>query len=631
MLKRNGQVASRDDQLNLFDFARSREQPNLSDAIRNNGRTPLAGVPAEDGSGTGGQGSLNGGSVRGAGANDRRNGSSDPEVGDRTEAHSATGARSGLGDDSGEIHSLATGRKSLDANDYRIRAEDALGRGSLKQKCRDNFAAIELVHRLDAEAREATEDEKRVLVKYVGWGGIPQVFADQTSSEWASERERLKQLLTAEEYESARASTLNAHYTSAAVISAIYDAVQRLGFEHGRVLEPALGVGHFFGLMPAEMQARSQLTGVEIDPLSASIARRLYPGADIRTQGFEAAMLPHDWFDLAVSNVPFGDYKLHDPEFNEHNFLIHDYFFAKAIAKVRPGGLVVFVTSKGTLDKTSSHLRAYLSDKADFLGAIRLPNTAFKRNANTEVTTDIVFLRRSTGERPSGIRWLNLAEHANRDGAVFQINQYFAANPHMMLGHMANAGTMYRSNEPALVADERDLPAALGEAAASLPRGIYRSAERNTAEPPNSETMIAPDDVKENGFTLHDGGIAIRTGATLTPIFNLPDETARRIRGLIKVRAAVREVLRTQLDDLIDDEIVDARRRLNFAYDQFVARFGAINQSANRRAFRGDPDLPLLCSLEDYNPDIKRAAKAAIFHERTIQKARLPFAAESAP
>jgi N12 class adenine-specific DNA methylase len=509
--------------------------------------------------------------------------------------------------------------------------EDALGRGSLKQKCRDNFAAIELAHTLSAEAREATDDEKRVLVKYVGWGGIPQVFADQTSSEWASERERLKELLTAEEYESARASTLNAHYTSATVISAIYDAVQRLGFEHGRVLEPALGVGHFFGLMPAETQARSQLTGVEIDPLSAGIARSLYPNADIRTQGFEAAILPHDWFDLAVSNVPFGDYKLHDPAFNEHNFVIHDYFFAKAIAKVRPGGLVVFVTSKGTLDKVNSHLRAHLSVKADFLGAIRLPNNAFKRNANTEVTTDIVFLRRlAAGETPSGITWLNLAEHANRDGAVFQINEYFAANPRMMLGHMANAGTMYRSNEPTLVADGRDLETALREAINALPEGTYRAEKNNLTTQVTVNPILPLDDVKENAFTLHDGGIAIRTGVTLTPILNLPDETARRIRGLIKVRAAVREVLRTQLNDLADEEIVDARRRLNLVYDQFVARFGAINESANRRAFRGDPDLPLLCSLEDYNSDTKRAAKTAIFHERTIQKPRRTVAAESA-
>jgi N12 class adenine-specific DNA methylase len=396
------------------------------------------------------------------------------------------------------------------------------------------------------------------------------------------------------------------------------------------VLEPALGVGHFFGLMPAGMQSRSQLTGIEIDPVSAGIARKLYPDADIDTQGFEAATLPHDWFDLAVSNVPFGDYRLHDPEFNEHNFLIHDYFFAKAIAKVRPGGLVVFVTSKGTLDKTNSHLRTYLGDKADFLGAIRLPNIAFKQNANTEVTSDIVFLRRlANGEKPNGLAWQNLAEYMNRDGARFRINEYFVANPRMMVGDMANAGTMYRSNEPTLIADGRDLAAAFQEAIPALPEGIYRAEENDLTARVTAHPIDAPNDVKENAFTLHDGGIVIRTGATLTPILNLPDETARRIRGLIKVRTAVREVLRTQVEDLPEEEIIDARRQLNFAYDGFVARFGPINQTVNRRAFRGDPDLPLLCSLEDYNPDTNRATKTAICHERTIQKARRPAVAES--
>jgi N12 class adenine-specific DNA methylase len=629
MLKRNGQVASRDDQLSLFDFARSREQANLSDPIRPDGRTPLAGVSPEDGSGTGDEGHANGSVVRGAGKNYRRNGSADEEIGDGAETDSATGTRPRLGDDSGEIHSSPAGRESLNANNYHIRPEDALGRGSLKQKCRDNVAAIELVHRLDAEGREAIEDEKRILVRYVGWGGIPQVFAEQGAGEWDSERTRLKELLTPEEYNFARASTLNAHYTSATVISAIYDAVQRLGFEYGRVLEPALGVGHFFGLMHAEMQARSHLTGVEIDPVSASIARKLYPGADIRTQGFESAPLPSDWFDLAVSNIPFGDYKVHDPQFDDHNFLIHDYFFAKAITKVRPGGLVVFVTSKGTLDKANSHFRDYLGDKVDFLGAIRLPNTAFKQNANTQVTSDIVFLRRlENGEKPSGPAWQNLAEHVNGEGVVFRINEYFAAHPHMMLGHMADAGTMYRSNEPALVPDGRDLASALAEAIVALPEGVYRAAE-NIIKAQVTVQPIAADDVKENAFTLHDGVIAIRTGATLTPVLDLPDETARRIRGLIKVRAAVREVLRTQLEDLADDEIIDARRQLNFAYDSFVARFGPINQSVNRRAFRGDPDLPLLCSLEDYNPDTNRATKTAIFYERTIQKPQSAHTAES--
>nr|MDQ6913271.1 methyltransferase domain-containing protein [Verrucomicrobiota bacterium] len=366
------------------------------------------------------------------------------------------------------------------------------------------MAAIELVRLLDSQSRAASDEEKRILVKYVGWGGIPQVFASPLSTEWKAEGERLKVLLTSEEYAAARASTLNAHYTSATVISAIYNAVERIGFTHGQVLEPALGIGNFFGLMPGEISARSRLTGVEIDPLTAKIARQLYPDADIRPQGFETAAFDDGSFDLAISNVPFGDYKLHDPSFNEHNFLVHDYFFAKAVENIRPGGLLVFVTSKGTLDKVNSSLRGYLADKVDFIGAVRLPNTAFKRNANTEVTTDIVFLRRLVaGERPAGPPWLNLAEHVNRDGVAFQINEYFAANPHMMLGHMANAGTMYRSNEPALVADDRDLSAALAEAVAALPQGIYRSAERNISEPPHRETIISTDDVKENAFALH--------------------------------------------------------------------------------------------------------------------------------
>jgi len=519
MLKRNGQVASRDDQLSLFDFARTREQTNLSDPIRTDGRTPLAGVPAEDGSRTGGEGPTDGNFVRSAGADNWRNGSSDEEIGNGAEADSAAGARSRLGNDPGEIRSSAAGRESLNANNYRIRPDDALGRGSLKQKCRENFAAIELSHRLDAERREATEDEKRILVRYVGWGGIPQVFADPAPSEWNQEANRLKQLLTLGEYEFARASTLNAHYTSAIVISAIYDAVQRLGFEYGRVLEPAAGIGHFFGLMPAEMQARSALTGSEVDPLTASIARKLYPSADIRTLGFEAATLPNDSFDLAISNVPFGDYKLHDPEFDEHNLLIHDYFFAKAITKVRRGGLVVFVTSKGTLDKANSHFRDYLTDKVNFIGAIRLPNTTFKQNANTEVTSDIVFLRRlENGEKPSGPAWQNLADHVNREGVSFRVNEYFANRPHMLLGHMANAGTMYRSNEPALMPDGRDLATALREAVAALPEGVYRAVE-NIATQVAPRTIIAPDDVKENAFTIRGNSvIAIRTGPTLTPV-----------------------------------------------------------------------------------------------------------------
>jgi N12 class adenine-specific DNA methylase len=537
-----------------------------------------------------------------------------------------------LGDDSREVHSSPAGREpELNARNYRIRAEDRLGDGSLKQKCRDNFAAIELVRLLDSESRSANDEEKRILVKYVGWGGIPHVFASPLSTEWKAEGERLKVLLTSEEYGAARASTLNAHYTSPTVISAIYDAVERIGFTHGGVLEPALGVGNFFGLMPADMSASSRLTGVEIDPLTARIARQLYPDADIHAQGFETAALGDGSFDLAISNVPFGDYKLHDPQFNDRNFLVHDYFFAKTVEHVRPGGLIAFITSRGTLDKVNSSLREYLAEKVDFIGAVRLPNTAFKKNANTEVTADIVFLRKlADGVKASGPSWLNLAEHVNADDVRFQINEYFAAHPHMMLGQMANAGTMYRSNEPVLVPDGRDLATALAEAVAALPPRIYRAAEQETPQLQSSPLVIAPDNVKENAFTIMDGTIAIRTGSTLTPVANLPDETARRIRGMIKVREAVREVLRTQLDDRAENEVADARRQLNVLYDHFVSRFGAINDSANRRAFRGDPDLPLLCSLEDYDNDTKRATKAAIFRERTIQRPQQRQVAESA-
>ncbi|MBE7157430.1 MAG: helicase, partial [Rhodospirillales bacterium] len=318
-----------------------------------------------------------------------------------------------------------------------------------------------------------------MLVRYVGWGGLPQVFASwqqPDASDWQEERQTIERLLTPAQYEAARASTLNAHYTAPAVVGAMYEAVERLGFTGGRVLEPAVGLGHFFGLMPEAMHARSKLTGIELDPVTAGIAAKLYPDADVRAQGFEHAALVDGSFDLAISNVPFGDYRPIDPRLAERRFLIHDYFFAKGIEKVRPGGLIVFISSKGTLDKLNSSLRGYVAERADFLGAIRLPNTAFKQNANTEVTTDIVFLRRlNAGERATGPAWLDLADHRNADGVVFKVNEYFAVNPHMMLGVMRNAGTMYRANEPALVPDGRDLGAALRGAIAFLPEKVVRT------------------------------------------------------------------------------------------------------------------------------------------------------------
>ncbi len=507
-----------------------------------------------------------------------------------------------------------------------------MGAASLKAKCRANFRAIEILREVEDARRKATREEQQALVRYVGWGGLPQVFATHEDSTWQEERARLRELLTPEEYRSAQATTLNAHYTSTTVVSAMYDAVQRFGFTHGRILEPAVGLGHFFGLMPEAMRASSTLTGIEIDSLTSRIARLLYPNASIRQQPFEQSQLPDAAFDLVISNVPFGNYKVFDPEFNQHNFLIHDYFFAKSLQKVRPGGLVAFITSRGTMDKRDSGLRDHVRERAELLGAVRLPNTAFKENANTEVTTDIIFLRRlEQGEAPTGHLWSELAEHVNAEGVAFQINRYFANRPAMLCGRMAEAGTMYAHGEPALVPDDRPLHEALAQAIRWLPQSVYYQPERQSPDENEvTDEIPAPEGVKEGAFAMHEGQIAKRDAGSLVLVKNLPAETIRRIRGLIQVRDAARDVLRTQLEESGESAILDARQHLNRRYDQFVSRFGPINTLANRRAFAADPDYPLLCSLESYDHDTKRASKTAIFRERTIHSAAPVRTAETA-
>ncbi len=506
-----------------------------------------------------------------------------------------------------------------------------MGAGSLKEKCHVNFRAIEVLRAVETERREATSEEQQALVRYVGWGGLPQVFASHENEEWQAERARLRELLTPEEYRSAQATTLNAHYTPPTVVSAMYEAVQRFGFTGGKILEPSMGTGHFFGLMPEAMRDQSTLTGVEIDPLTAGIARLLYPEANIRQQGFEQSKFPNSRFDLVISNVPFGNYKVFDPEFNRHNFLIHDYFFAKAIDKTRPGGMVAFITSMGTMDKQDARLRKYLRERAEFLGAIRLPNTAFKQNANTEVTTDMIFLRRlHDGESPCGHEWRELAEYQSPNGTPVRINRYFAENPSMMCGQMALEGRMYSEGEPVLVPDGRLLDAALAESITHLPAAIYRKAKNHSVTPKEGSGIPAPEGVKEGAYALHDGQVTVRRGDSLVIPPSLPAETSRRIRGMIQVRDAARDVLRTQLEGSGEPAILAARQQLNRRYDQFVARFGPLNLSANRRAFCNDPDSPLLSSLENYRHDLKRATKTAIFHERTIHPATPIYKADTA-
>ena len=485
------------------------------------------------------------------------------------------------------------------------------------------MAAIELLKCLEAEGRVPGDAQKRVLVRYVGWGGLPQIF-DSWNEEWKEERERLERLLTPDELESARATTLNAHYTAPVVIQAMYAALQRLGFTHGRVLEPALGLGHFIGIMPDEMHGHSRITGIEIDSVTARLAKLLYPDADIRHQPFEESKLADRYFDVAIGNIPFGDYKPFDPRFKGWNFLIHDYFFAAVLEKVRPGGLIMFISSKGTLDKIDGALREYVSQQADLFGAIRLPNDAFKKNANTEVTTDIVILRkRLPGELPSGPGWKAIAEITNSLGETIPVNEYFAAHPEMMLGEMRLEGRMYARAEPTLVGNGVPLLERLAQAVALLPCNVFRVQTATPANLPTlDQTFPAPEHVKPNAYALVGERIGIRDGDQIHILDGLPLARAQRIRGMIRVRDAVRRCLRAQVDAANEDEIQTAREQLNQTYDRFVARHGPISERANTAAFRGDPDLPLLLSLEDYDPETRRATKATIFRERTVQRAR---------
>ena len=509
---------------------------------------------------------------------------------------------------------------------YRITDADQVGLGSLKQKCRHNLAAIGLLKQLETEQRPPNDEEKRVLVRYVGWGGLPQVF-DAQNQEWQDEHQRLEQSLTPAELDSARATTLNAHYTAPVIIRAMYAALQRLGFERGRVLEPACGLGHFIGLMPEDLHGRSRITGIEIDSVTARLTKLLYPDADIRHQPFEESRLADDFYDVAISNIPFGDYKPFDARFKAWNFLIHDYFFAATLAKVRPGGLVLFITSKGTFDKLDGALREFVSHQADLLGAIRLPNDAFKKNANTEVTTDIVILRkRLPGELPNGPAWKTVGQITNSVGDTIAVNEYFVARPEMMLGEMRLEGRMYARAEPTLVANCRPLPERLAEAVALLPRNVYLPLRTPTRRPTAEQLFPAPEHVKPNAYALVNEQVAIRDGDQLRVVSGFPAHRLARIRGMIRVRDAVRRCLRSQLETTDDSDIETARLLLNQTYDRFAARFGPLSHRSNTSAFRGDPDLPLLLSLEHYDATTARATKAGIFHERTVQRGRLPIA-----
>jgi N12 class adenine-specific DNA methylase len=610
------------DQLDLFDYIPRHDDVN---PIRTDGREALAGVSAENGPGTGGKGTTSGDASGRRGKDQGRDGSAHERIDVAAGLSAGAGRAGGMGDDPGTLHPSSTGRAvAANSDNYRISRADKIGVGGLKQKFRQNVAAIETLRRIEAENRAASPEEKAILVKYVGWGGTPQVFAEVPPKDWIQEHAQLAQLLSKDEFESARASTLNAHYTAPEVIQAMYAAVEQLGFQGGRILEPSCGLGHFIGLMPEKMHAQSPITGIELDSVTARLAQKLYPGGDIRQSAYEDAELTDGAFDLAISNVPFGDYQPYDKKFNTFKFPIHDYFFAASMERLRPGGLMAFITTKGTLDKKAGFLRRYVAKQADLVTAIRLPNTAFKGNANTEVTTDIVILqKRLPGQAPAGPAWEKSITYKNEKGEEMLLNEYFVARPEQMLGRMALEGSMYGGNEAALISDGRDLADALQEVIGRLPQKIYQPLKLNLAASNGGTVIPAPGHIKPNAFavveTEEGSRIGIREGSNLV-LLDLPSSTASRIRALVRLRDATRECLRTQVENAPEDEILAARRSLNQEYDQFYARFGPVSDPVNTRAFRGDPDLPLLRSLESFNDRTRLAKKTAIFRERTIQR-----------
>ena len=491
--------------------------------------------------------------------------------------------------------------------------DDHLGEGGAKAKFRANMDAITTLKRIEAEGRTATAAEQEILSRYVGWGAIPDAF-DESKPEWKREFEKLKAALTPEEYEAARGSTLNAHYTSPTVIRAIYDALVNLGFEGGRILEPSCGVGNFFGLLPDSM-ADSQLYGVELDSITGRIAQQLYPDANIEITGFENTKFADGFFDLAVGNVPFGNYQVFDPEYNRLGFSIHNYFACKMLDQVRPGGIVAFVTSRYTMDAKDESARRYLAERGELLGAIRLPNNAFRANAGTDVVTDVIFLQRREVPVTEPPEWVHVSE--NEDG--FTINKYFLDHPEMVLGTPTAESTQYAGQDYTVAPIEgADLAAQLHEAIKHI-HGEYTEREIEQAEVP--DIIPADPDVRNYSFTLVDGDVFYREGAIMVRQ-DVSATMSERIKGLMELRDCTRRLIELQMMDAGGAEIVAEQKRLNELYDAFTAKHGLISSLENKRAFEDDSSYYLLCSLEILDDDGRLERKSDMFTKRTIQPHR---------
>ena len=502
------------------------------------------------------------------------------------------------------------------AGNFRI-TDDHLGEGGAKQKYARNIEAIRTLFKLKREHRGATPEEQQVLSQYVGWGGLADAF-DPGKDSWAKEYAELKGLLSEDEYAAARSSTLNAHYTSPTVIRGIYDAVERMGFRSGNILEPSMGVGNFFGMLPDTMQD-SRLYGVELDSITGRIAKKLYPQADITVAGFETTDR-RDFYDLAVGNVPFGNYKVNDKAYNKLGFSIHNYFFAKAIDQVRPGGVVAFVTSRYTMDSKDSTARKHMAERADLLGAIRLPNNAFKANAGTDVVSDIIFLQKR--DRPADIEpaWVQLGK--TEDG--FAINQYFVDHPEMILGELTTESTQYGREELTVAPIEGAVLAdQLAEAVQHI-EGQYVEVEVETPDVADAEverkTLPADPDVKNFSYAVVDGEVYYRENSIMTQV-ELSDNAKGRVAGMVELRQIVNELIDQQLD-FPDEDIKASQAKLNAAYDAFTAKYGLINDKKNARLFDDDSSYYLLCSLENLDENKQLKSKADMFTKRTIRPER---------
>ena len=491
--------------------------------------------------------------------------------------------------------------------------------GGAKQRFKNNIEAIKLVNRLVNTQKEATADEKKVLAKYVGWGGLAQAF-DERNVAWQNEYKELKDVLDDEEYAAAKGSVLNAHYTSKTVIDGIYKALTRFGVKgNNRILEPAMGTGNFFGFMPQEIASGAKLYGVELDRITGKIATKLYPQAKIQIKGFEETAFADNSFDLMVTNVPFGGYTVFDPDYNKYNFYIHDYFLAKGIDKVKPNGLMAVITSKGTMDKQNPSIRKYLADRAELIGAVRLPNTAFKQTANTEVVTDILFFRKREDKINATIEnteWL--ATGKTEEG--YEINNYYIAHPEKVLGTLAKETGLYGAEDITVKPDGRDLSEAINTAISRLPQDFYVNPEYSE-EAESGEEVEVDYDVKPMNLTVVNGKIYMRVGDSMVeqPVPTFPKDAYQRIVEMIAIRKQLRKVLDLQVEGCSDDVLTREQWQLGARYDMFVKRFGYINSKNNLRLFKPDGDSALLFACENVSDDEETVTKADVFTKRTIR------------